>query len=50
MKVKSEAGQGKENVRLRNNNGVASDSFMVAELKLEGCGKCSGISVCVCVK
>lgn len=36
MKVKSEPGKGKENVRLRSNNSVASDSFIVAELKLEG--------------
>ncbi len=40
VKVKSEAGKGKENVRLRNNNSVASDSFTVAELKCEGYGKC----------
>lgn len=40
VKVKSEAGQGKENVRLRNNNSVASDSFIVAELELQGYGKC----------
>lgn len=38
-KVKSEAEQGKENVRLSNNNSVTSDSFIVEELKLEGCGK-----------